>query len=77
MIINIFVLKGDLNGKFVVVRFFFCRVYFIIFPTAVFPGHEICQLRNSNHRLRSDVALGECDKTLDRTLHLMGEEAWP
>ena len=27
MIINIFVLKGDLNGKIVVVRFFFCRVY--------------------------------------------------
>ena len=28
MTINIFVLKGDLNGKNVVVRFFFCRVYF-------------------------------------------------
>ena len=27
MKINIFVLKGDLNGKIVVVRFFFCRVY--------------------------------------------------
>ena len=27
MTINIFVLKGDLNGKIVVVRFFFCRVY--------------------------------------------------
>ena len=31
MTINIFVLKGDLNGKIVVVRFFFCRVYFQIF----------------------------------------------
>ena len=30
--------------------------YFIIFPTAVFPGHKICQLRNNNHRLRSGVA---------------------
>ena len=28
MTISIFVLKGDLNGKIVVVRFFFCRVYF-------------------------------------------------
>ena len=28
MIINISVLKGDLNGKIVVMRFFFCRVYF-------------------------------------------------
>ena len=27
MTINIFVLKGDLNGKIVVVRFFFCQVY--------------------------------------------------
>ena len=27
MTINIYVLKGDLNGKIVVVRFFFCRVY--------------------------------------------------
>ena len=27
MTINIFVLKGDLNGKIVMVRFFFCRVY--------------------------------------------------
>ena len=27
MTINIFILKGDLNGKIVVVRFFFCRVY--------------------------------------------------
>ena len=29
MTINIFVLKGDLNGKIVVVRFFFCWVYFL------------------------------------------------
>ena len=28
MIINISVLKGELNGKIVVVRFFFCRVYY-------------------------------------------------
>ena len=27
MTINIFVLKGDLNGKIVVVHFIFCRVY--------------------------------------------------
>ena len=27
MTINIFGLKGDLNGEIVVVRFFFCRVY--------------------------------------------------
>ena len=26
--------------------------YFINFPTALFPGHKICQLRNNNHRLR-------------------------
>ena len=30
--------------------------YFIIFSTAVFPGHDICQLRNNNNRLRSGVA---------------------
>ena len=30
--------------------------YFIIFPTAVFPGHKICHLRNNNHRLGSGVA---------------------
>ena len=27
MAINIFILKGELNGKIVVVRFFYCRVY--------------------------------------------------
>ena len=27
MTINIFALKGDLNEKIAVVRFFFCRVY--------------------------------------------------
>ena len=27
MTFNILVLKGELNGKIVVVRFFFCRVY--------------------------------------------------
>ena len=27
MTINISVLKGDLNGKIVLVRYFFCRVY--------------------------------------------------
>ena len=26
---NIFALKGELNGKIVVVRFFFCRVYIL------------------------------------------------
>ena len=52
-------------------------IYFIIFQTAVFPGHKICQLRNNNHRLRSGVAWGECDNTLERTLHFMGEEAGP
>ena len=31
MTINIFVLKLDLNGKIVVVRFFFCRVYVCVF----------------------------------------------
>ena len=36
MTINIFVFKGDLNGKIVVVRFFFCWVYInIIFPERV------------------------------------------
>ena len=30
MIINIFVLKGDLNEKIVLVCFFFCRVYLSI-----------------------------------------------
>ena len=49
--------------------------YFIIFPTAVFPGHKICQLRNNNHRLRSGVARGECDNTLEGTLNFTGEEA--
>ena len=50
--------------------------YFIIFLTAVFLGHKICQLRNNNHRLRSGVARGDCDNTLERTLHFTGEEAW-
>ena len=40
------------------------------------PGHKIGQLRNNNHRLRSSVAGGECDNTLERTLHFTGEEAW-
>ena len=31
MTINIFVLKGDVSGKIVVVRFFFCRVYLAYF----------------------------------------------
>ena len=35
--------------------------YFIIFPTAVFPGHKICQLRNINLRWRSGVAWGESE----------------
>ena len=30
MTINSFVLKGDLNGKIVVVRFFFCWVYILV-----------------------------------------------
>ena len=30
--------------------------YIISFPTVVFPGHKICQLRNNNHRLRSGAA---------------------
>ena len=43
MTINIFVLKGDLNGKIVVVRFFFCRVYD---PTLVDLGPELhCLLK--------------------------------
>ena len=46
--------------------------YFIIFPTAVFPGHTIWQLRNNYYRLRSGVARGECDNTLARTLHFTG-----
>ena len=49
--------------------------YFIIFPTAVFPGHKLCLVRNNNHRLRSGVARGECDNTLERTQHFVGEEA--
>ena len=49
--------------------------YFIIFPTAVLPGHKISQLRSNNHRLRSGVARWECDNTLERTLHFTGEEA--
>ena len=32
MTINIFVLKGYLNGKIVVVRFLFCRVYMSCAP---------------------------------------------
>ena len=38
----------------------------------MFPRHKICQLRNNNHILRSGVARGECDNTLERTLHFMG-----
>ena len=40
----------------------------------MFPGHKICQLRNNNHRLRSGVAWGECDNTLERTLYFTREE---
>ena len=39
--------------------------YFIFFPTAVFPGHKICQLRNNIHRLRYVLARCECDNTLE------------
>ena len=39
MTLNIFVLKGALNGKIVVVRFFFCWVYIdIALLVGVFPG---------------------------------------
>ena len=37
-------------------RFLVTIDYSITFPTAVFPGHKICQLINNNHRLRSGVA---------------------
>ena len=30
--------------------------------------------KKNNHRLRSGVARGECDNTLERTLHFRGEE---
>ena len=38
MTINIFVLKGDLNGKIVVVRLFvfFCRVYYSVTSESVY-----------------------------------------
>ena len=35
MTINIFVLKGDLNGKIVVVRFFFVGYIIVAFPQPV------------------------------------------
>ena len=35
MTIKIFVLKGDLNGEIVVVRFFFCWVYFLPILAAI------------------------------------------
>ena len=35
MTINIFVLKGDLNGKIVVVRFFFVGYIIVTFPQPV------------------------------------------
>ena len=38
--------------------------YFIIFPTAAL---------DNNHRLRSGGTRGECDNTLERTLHFTGE----
>ena len=34
----------------------------------MFPGHKICKLINNSHRLRSGVARGECDTTLERAL---------
>ena len=36
MTINIFVLKGDLNGKIIVVCFFFCRVYLVKYMYHIF-----------------------------------------
>ena len=38
--------------------------YFIIFPTAVFLGHKICQLRNSYHRWRSGICAVDTDEVV-------------
>ena len=43
MTINIFVLKGDLNGEIVVVRFFFYRVYDLISKFQVGLKSLLCQ----------------------------------
>ena len=51
MTINIFVLKGDLNGKIVVVRFFFCPVYTV--------SGQCCQIITSNLAL-----FGVCVETI-------------
>ena len=47
MTINIFVLKGDLNGEIVVVRFFFCRVYIKITTNCILlNGSYLCFVEN-------------------------------
>ena len=48
MEINIFVLKGDLNGKIVVVRFFFRWVYYRTVKRLLIP---ILQIRVRNGKL--------------------------
>ena len=50
---NIFVLKGDLNGKIEVVRFFFCRVYVNSLPSS---GKLFCLL----------IIFANCKDTADR-----------
>ena len=68
MTINIFVLKGDSNGKIVEVRFFFCRVYMYL-PT------------DAHTRVYSDSDLPTCtslycrpDERLKKTLNLAPRE---
>ena len=55
MTINIFVLKGDLNGKIVVVRFFFCRVYDYIVRCSVVALVEDSYNRGGKFDLRGGV----------------------
>ena len=63
MTINIFVLKGDLNGKIVVVRFFFCRVYeqdrLRKFKISTRCNRLHVFYLNGNDKLRFSVKLGE------------------
>ena len=66
MTINIFVLKGDLNGKIVVVHFFFCRVY--IFLTCCPTSDKLLKLHHVDTLALFDILrFNDCKRFLSLT----------
>ena len=48
MTISIFTLKGEPNGKILLVCFFFCRVYIILLKSCQNYDFHYCQIANSS-----------------------------